>query len=80
MLSVCDLMAVHYQTGLKEDQSILKLTQSAFGSEPAFKCCSDWPGLNGLSMLAFVSEFQIAVIALKNLYNVAIKQIKLIFV
>jgi len=37
MLSVRDLIAVHYQTGLKEDQFILRLTLSAFGPEPAFK-------------------------------------------
>lgn len=72
MLSVCDLMVLHYQTGLKEDQFILKLTLSAFGPEPAFKVLFGLAGLNGPSMLAFVSEFQIAVIALENLHKVAI--------
>lgn len=69
MLSVCDLMVVHYQTGLKEDQFILKLTLSAFGPEPAFKVLFGLARLNGPSMLAFVSEFQIA---LENFYKVAI--------
>lgn len=71
MLSVCDLIAVHYQTGLKEDQFILRLTLSAFGPEPAFKVLR-LARLNGPSVLAFVSVFQMAVIALGNLHKVAI--------